>query len=69
MSGTVRTTADGKAATLDDALGLRVNGRGGCQDPQHGAQSNISAGNCLTAASEYPLESSHNNAAQKGVEG
>ena len=41
----------------------------GCRDPQHGAQSNISAGKCLTAASEYPLESSHNNAAQVGVEG
>ena len=33
MSGTVRTTADGKAATLDDALGLRVNGRGVAEIP------------------------------------
>ena len=37
MSGTVRTTAesgaDGRAATLDDALGLRVNGRGVAEIP------------------------------------
>ena len=37
MSGTVRTTAesgaDGRAATLDDALGLRVNGCGVAEIP------------------------------------